>query len=274
MKMTNSQIPMTNVRRRGAAMSEAVMIIPLVVVILALLMYFGKLMVRAERDSMLARYETWRSAQQAPGPGRNEPNGNAHLNSAYFGGHAQEVAGAWDDDVFAEEPYDKLVEHAGTIGGSGNAKGLTQSLLYRAGNVHRYSNGHSTGFTVYYKNTADAWDRMNAIRPDPGNQVNPETNKKIARTFLRIGTDWSYTNDWKAAAADWTGGGGGDWNHPRGVRDTFFADFDSQLDAVDGQASHEYGDSAEPEVPANSLAGMVRRMYLAAPGYGGPTVHY
>jgi hypothetical protein len=255
--------------RIGAAMSEFVLILPLLVVIIALLFYFGRLMVRADHATVVARYEAWREAQGAPGPHALDPTAipeNPELNGLAFGGKADHFS-AGGGAFFPQEPYDKMVDAA--TNKSPAAVAATQTLLFRAGNEHRYPRGQSVSVGINYDNTARAWDRINAIDNRP--PVNPERTGALSRSHTRIGMDWSYSNDPRSCDPFWTGGGG-DYNHPRGVRDAFFSDFDSQLDAVDGEADHDYNDSAEPESPADSLSGLLRRLYLDMPGYVGPVV--
>lgn len=267
--------------RRGAAMSEFVLVLPLLVVIFALLLYFGRLMVRVERASQMARYETWRNVQQAPGPyvadpgqGVNDTGSNQPLmNQTFFGGKATWVRRGLNGTGFPNDPYDQMIQAAGKVGP--DAQVATQALMYRPDGDLRYSSGRTEGFSVFYQNTLDAWNRINAISRVE-NPVNPETeDTPLKRRHQRIGTDWSFTNSWKANDPLWPSNlGGGDANHPRGVRDAFFTDFDTQLDALDGPGNPEYGNGGGPEQPTgDTLAGLVRNMYLATPGYRGPTVY-
>jgi len=48
--------------RRGTAMTETVLVLPIIIFVLSLLMFFGRGMVRVQRVQMLDRYENWRRA--------------------------------------------------------------------------------------------------------------------------------------------------------------------------------------------------------------------
>jgi len=56
------------------------------------------------------------------------------------------------------------------------------------------------------------------------------------------------------------------------VRDSFFTEFDADLDNRDG-AGNDEGHGSDFENPTgDTLAGQIRELYLAPPGYAGPTV--
>lgn len=82
-------------------MTETVLVLPLIFVVLALLFFFGQAMTRWQRSSVTDRYEAWRQAQYAPGPGAEfakNPSefGDADLlNQAFFADNADtlDVAG-------------------------------------------------------------------------------------------------------------------------------------------------------------------------------------
>lgn len=68
--------------RRGAVMSETVLVLPLVFVLLALMFFLGATMTRLYRASAIDRYESRRLTTQAPGPatGLGMLNGHARVN--------------------------------------------------------------------------------------------------------------------------------------------------------------------------------------------------
>ena len=55
-------------RNFGSAMTETVLSLPLILLILALLVFFGLNMQRLQRVAVVDRYEAWRQIVDAPGP--------------------------------------------------------------------------------------------------------------------------------------------------------------------------------------------------------------
>ena len=249
-------------RCRGSVLSEAVLIIPLIAMLLAMLFYFGHLVVRAQDTSVMTRYETWRQVARGPAPGANHVLGHPQLNDAFHRDKATSIShGA--DNFFPEEPYEEMLDVAGET--SPDAQTFTEAYLYRPNEEHRNSRGRQDIFGVKHDSGYVDWQRLSSVADRDID--NPE-QRPITRRHVRIGTDWTYTNNWRASADEW-GGGGASYNHLRATRDAFYLEFDRFLDAVDGSRDPEYGDG-ESEVPGNSLAGEVRQLYLRAPGYRGP----
>ncbi|QQE13118.1 pilus assembly protein [Planctomycetota bacterium] len=73
-------------RTFGGVMAETVLIMPLVLVIFALVVFFGLSMLRTERTSIMDRYIVWKEAYRAPGPETVED-----LNNAFLGGDADKI---------------------------------------------------------------------------------------------------------------------------------------------------------------------------------------
>lgn len=246
-------------------MTETVLVVPLLMLILALMVYLGYVVVRMERASVMARYETWRDVTQAPGPASG--GGNPELNSAFLGGNADTLAQRADDNYFPEDPYDQFRKAGQT---SPDAGALTENLIMRPGGEYRMSRGRRESFGMHWDNTADLWNKMSGLARFEGE--NPEAQPLI-RGFVRVGNDWRYTNDWRAGADLWadTNPDESSAHHLRALRDSFMMSFDADLDAIDGRMSPEYSDQAMPENPNNIiLAGIVRALYLRAPDYRGP----
>ena len=62
-------------------MTETVLVMPFLIVIFALLIYFGRGMVRVQHTQIMDRYEAWRQASaDAPGP-----HAQVTLHSTYLG---------------------------------------------------------------------------------------------------------------------------------------------------------------------------------------------
>lgn len=250
---------------RGAVMSEFVLVLPLMVLVLALLFYFGHLLVQAQHTSVMTRYETWRQVQDAPGPRADEALNHPQLNQAFHRDEADRLHHARGDDYFPQQPYDEMIEAADEL--TDDAGELTDAMIHRTNGEHRFSRGRRNAFTVQFDAQADRWDRLSR-----GRFGNP-SDAPFLRTHVRIGTNWLYTNDWRAGGPNWPDVGGGSPHHFRAARDVFFDDFDAALDAVDLSTDPEYGDEPSgPDVPGDTLAGFVRGMYLNSPDYRGPRV--
>ena len=111
-------------------MTETVLVLPLVFVVLALLFFFGQAMTRWQRSSVTDRYEAWREAQYAPGPGvrfekHNPVFGPAdQLNEAFFAGRADRIDVAdRSGRVNVQEPIDMIAEEALSVASSTRALG-------------------------------------------------------------------------------------------------------------------------------------------------------
>ncbi len=85
-------------RYRGSAMTETVLVLPLIFIVLALLFFFGLAMTRLQRSSVTDRYEAWRQAQYAPAPGvefnkhrRADFGSGGLLNEMFFADNADEL---------------------------------------------------------------------------------------------------------------------------------------------------------------------------------------
>jgi hypothetical protein len=256
-------------------MSEFVLITPLVVVILALLFYMGGLMDRAERMTQVPRYEVWRHIEQGTGPAADDNLGHPQLNQAFFSNKATAINHRFSetDSYFPDEPYTELIQDAGC---TSDASAFINAFVYRPGNGsdYRLDTGLRNTFAVYHADASTQWTRASSLsRTAP---QNPEETTPLQRQHVRIGTDWSYTNDWRASSPLWQDTRGTEIGigHLRANRDAFYLSYDSSLDAIDGNNLPEYSDqpSGPQNVDMDSLAGLVRSMYLLAPGYRGPTV--
>jgi hypothetical protein len=103
---------------RGSAMTETVLILPLILVVLALIYFFGLSMTRLQRSSVTDRYEAWRQAIYATGPGaefEKNPKGFGRtglLNETFFAGNADslEVDADRSGRVRVDEPTDIIAQ--------------------------------------------------------------------------------------------------------------------------------------------------------------------
>ncbi|MDX1564346.1 MAG: hypothetical protein R3236_03020 [Phycisphaeraceae bacterium] len=284
----------SNARRRAgmAQMVEMVFLTGLILFILVLLYIFASISVRVQHTSVMTRYEVWRSADQAPGPRQTSFRlHNPQLDSAFYSGSADRVRGfhvdGGDDDggdfrieddvtegnssYFPEEPYNQMLSASSQM--SQDAGALADAYVYRPDGEFRYSRGRQKVFGAGFEWTARYWTSIQNLWPDRSKseaerwEENPG-NKYMKRHFMRIGTDWPYTNRWQASHGHYRGGGA-DVQHLRSLRDAFYLEFDQTFDAIDGDTRFEY-DGSPSQTPGDNLAGLVRKLYLRAPRYRGP----
>jgi len=246
-------------RRRqavGAVMMETVLVMPLLLVILSLLFYFGRLAVRVQHDQVMSRYETWRQVHDASGPRSDIPEGHPQLNSAFFAGRAESISHTLADNRFPDAAYRDLIDAAGEA--SVDAGDLTHAMLYRPNSDEpRFPHGHREGFRVNYTTDVPLWERIEG---------------PIDRHQARIEHEWLFSNSTTAGADTWRGSGTGS-HHLRAVRDVFLEDFDDQLDRIDGDTNPEYDTDDTQRSSAAHLAALIRRLYLNEVGYDGPIVY-
>ena len=264
----NKQRIKTPIKRHslGAVMTEFVLVLPFLVVVLMLVIYFGDLVVKAQRTEVMTRYEAWRHVQNAPGPSSSPPHGHTLLNQTFQNEKADEIHNPVSDGFFPEDAYEELI--SSTAEYDAPAGDYADALIYRPGQNHRFSRGRREVFTTQYNDLVDRWER--ASKTDTENP----SQSPIRRAHVRIGTSWSFSNDWRAGAPDYPDVGGGDPHHLRALRDVFFTHFDADLDAIDLSEHPEYSDDpGGPDNPGDSLAGTIRDVYLSRIGYRGPTVN-
>lgn len=247
-------------RRRGAAMFEMVLIMPFLLVILSLIFFFGRLMVRAQHVQVMSRYETWRDVINAPGPAPQGENGSTsygQMNDTFFGYQAASMSHIVNNNNFPDDTYEDLIDQAANA--SEDAGNLARAILYRPpGDEPRMSHGHREGFRVSYSTEVPLWREMEG---------------PIDRRHVRIGHEWHFSHDWTAGPDQWKGNAQPP-HYLRALRDTFLKDFDEFLDGLDGDTDPEYGDSGDGTQAATNqvLASFLRTLYLHEPAYRGPIV--
>jgi hypothetical protein len=242
--------------RRGAAMSEMVLVLPFLLIILSLVFFFGRLMVRAQHIQAMSRYETWRDVIEAPGPAPRLPGPNYHqLNLTFLNQMAADLDHSQDSDEFPEQMYVDLIDAA--AGASDDAGRLAESLLYAPpGSRTRMSHGHREGFRAAYTTDIPFWRHFEG---------------PIRRDHARIGHEWHFSHDWTAGPDRWTGQAQPP-HHLRALRDVFLNDFDEFLDALDGDSEPEYPTDDTQRSNTEQLASFIRSLYLHEPAYRGPIV--
>ena len=237
--------------RPGTAMGEMVLVLPLLLVIVALLVFFGRGVVRVQHAQVMDRYEAWRQAAASPGPAAQAPDDNPQLNQLFFGDNAASIEYA-GNDYFPGLAVDRLIDAAITRNVPDHYQLPELVEAATAGNAP----GRTVTFTTTHSNSVPLWERF---------------NRPTRHRHTRIGNDWAHVNGWTAppgsaqdnpVSGQWLGGSA-DWRRagPYGpnvlppIRDVFFPEFDADLANV-----------------GNPLAEAIRSMYLSQNGYSGPNV--
>ncbi|MBI1337426.1 MAG: hypothetical protein GC164_10740 [Phycisphaera sp.] len=221
-----------NAHRRGTVMAEMVLVLPLLIAILALLLFLGPAMVRLQHGKTMARYEVWRMAVRAPGPSANDALGHPQLNQLFFANRASQItldAGPG----YPNEPDNTFNQFAGSV--SDNTGRFAQAV------TDQLEHGRSRLFHVTHPSRNDAW------------------GGPIASRFTRIGHDWRFVNGWtyNTSRAAWEMAPPFA-DHLDIIRDVFYENEDAPILDLDQSG--------------NRLASVLRRIYMAHPGYAGPTI--
>jgi hypothetical protein len=251
-------------------MTEMVLVLPLLMVVLALLFYFGHMGIRVQRASVMARYEVWRDVEDAPGPSGpcHNPSGHPMLNYAFFSSQARGIYHVQNDNGFDDEPYDRWIRASSER--SADSARVLQAELYTQSGSLRWPNGHAEAMRIEHDTAVPLWQRIDG---------------SITRGHRRIDNDWRYAVGWagdESFRVDWSVGPD-EWEassiiplsaHLWGARDAFFEAFDTELDNIDDEMPRV--DPTDPTSPEyynpGHLAGMIRQLYLEMPRYQGPIV--
>jgi len=226
-------------RQRGTAMVETVMILPMIALVLLMLLYFGRGVVRVQRAQVMDRYEAWHGVAAAPGPGADNATNNAQMNQLFMGDRAETIE-YYQNGAFPSEAADRLVSYAFALSDA------TGNLVAR-----QFSRGQH-GRTVHF-----------STDHPPGNVIVEQYEGQILHGHTRLGNDWAYVNGWNVQSDDDLSFGRWERAGPYGPsimassRDVFYSEFDESLAALD-----------------TPMANSVRNIYLAQPGYIGPDVRF
>jgi hypothetical protein len=163
-KIQNHQCKMA-VHSLGNAMIETVLVLPLLLLITALVFFFGRGLVRAQHAQVMAGYGAWRTAAEAP-----DPSTDAQLNTVFFADHADEVASVAWGEALADAP-DLLTTAAGNR--TPDAQLLAQEVFERLPGpaCARYKTTH--------RNSVPLFERFSG---------------PLRLSHTRPGNDWRYAN--------------------------------------------------------------------------------
>lgn len=234
-------------------MIEALLVLPVVLFILSLVVYFGFSMERMQREMMMDRYESWRGSARAPGPSTSTIVGGStrQLRETFYAG---------DDPTVTVEPTDYFpIEPTEDLGGAAEAiDGGAGALWNRY--FQDFPRGRSLRFFVTDNSGVPLWDRLFV--------------GSIRHRHTVMDTDWRFFN-YVVEGNEWYDDRTGETNlvlDPAdddrnlgvptlgpgdSVRSVFYSDFDRRLD---------------PLTSNNALAERVQDFYTRYPTYRGPEV--
>ena len=251
----------TRACRRGTVMMEMVLVAPFLLLVFVLLIFMGRVSARVQDAQVMARYETWRIDVPTDSAEEGFIQSEQTLNELF--GNGDDAVGIIQTNegietrTFPGEALEDFVDNA--MGGSEDVGDLAEALIYPpSGGVFRVPHSRSLAFEVTH---------------DPLVSLSFELSEPITRNRSRIDNAWALTESLTAMADEWEGATYWDM-YPRAVRDVFYEELDTRLDAIDGEGPVEYAEHGGTYQTPNAqvLAGFIRSLYLTRPTYRGPIV--
>ena len=273
-------------------MAEMVLVIPFILLILTLLVFFGRGMVRVQHTQVVDRYEAWRSNANVryhePGvqhhaiprpPYANLQPDHPMLNTAFFGDRASriDVSGS---DLLSGEAANILINQtaafspdAGTVAASvyhSLPAGLSYNVTVTHPNSHRIwqafgsdiTHAHTLAtqdwrFVNGWSESLYRWDNLGALGVNGMVWINGNYLGLTQGTVVVSRVPAEIIVPKPEGYALWTRTG--PVSSPlSGVNEAMYSEMDQGLAALSSSG--------------NGLAGAIRAMYLSEPGYGGPMV--
>ncbi len=237
-------------RSRGTAMTEAVLVMPFLVVIFSFMILFGRQMVRMQRATMMDRYDSFRMMSHVdnelgPVPSVAVGAGNATMNQVFFGNNAQSISHDVHPDLYPDNVKPEMVAKANEY--STDAGSLSQWTL------DRLPNGAFTSFRVTHTSGIVLWQPF----------MTP-----IGHSAGRLDHEWRFVNGLAYGANDqqksWPEHFGWGYQGPeahvtmQGVRQLFMSPLDQALAPMIAESNH--------------LANVTVSACWGEPGYVGPSV--
>lgn len=271
-----------HIRRRrfhstcAASMSETLLVMPFLVIILALILYFGRDLVRVQHALVMDRSAAWQQVGRGPAPPVDPPDDyyERQLNQMFFAGRALEIE-ADMSGYFPDDAQRRLEAESGLF----NANTQDYATRLFAG----LPAGHHARLTTRHDETVPFWRQFQG---------------PIRHGHTRIEHEWRYANAWRWVQGDrwrqslyeplpgqwqqidpaldpdvalgWQPWPSHGYWYPTAptasnltaLRDTFFEQFHSRLDEL---ATLE---------PTGSAAAMLASLYEATARYWGPAVGF
>lgn len=220
-------------------MMETVFVTPLLLLIAALLIFFGRSAMRMERAAMIDRFEVWRRVENSPGP-HGDNSGNPLLNSAFLNNAARTVESVGFGDL-PDEPGGAAFSAA--VLAHANFQPQTPALADQL--VADTDGRRSGGYRVEFAPIAPA-----SIPLD----------RPFTHRHARIGHNWRSANGWQLD--------GGTWK-PAGPHTNVLPSSRTVFFPTQGEALENAAQAANGQVSAR-----VRNAYLNEPRYVGPEVNF
>jgi len=218
-------------------MGEMILILPLLFVVLSMLIFFGRGVVRLQRAQVMDRYEAWHQVSGAPGPGASGAASNPQMNRLFFGDNAESIEYN-ASNTFPDDAASALIGAAYDV--SADTGDLAQH------HFNQSEAGRSVAFTTAHTSRNQFWEQFDG---------------PIRHRHTRIGHNWAHINGWAATDQnEWSRAGPYGPSMMGPTRDVFLKSLDDELAELAGDD--------------NPLANAIRRLYLAQPGYVGPAVEY
>ncbi len=223
-------------RQGGTIMFEILLVLPFLILVFLLMIYFGHAVTRMHTSWTIDRYTAWQHVEQAPAPGQNTALRTQEVGELFARPGRQGLSFSSADryPLLARDLFERA---AGALGGV-----ETEQLVRTAHEQFPH------GYTARYVSRYNEWLSFEQRLGDTA----------IRHEHTRIGNDWKFANGWRLRDGQWEHGGSGPWMLPQ-ARRTFYQWFHEDLEALGSQTP---------------MAGMLRRLYEYRPSYRGPEVGF
>lgn len=233
-------------------MTEMVLVVPFFLIVISLLFYLGRGLIRVQHTQVVDRYEAWRAASGAPEPAANNTNNNTLLNQTFYSNKA--VTMEFDEhNVRVHEADDQF---ALTVESDPRLTAEGAKL------AHEINSRNAAWFFAHVKSehdmSASIWDKLDG---------------PMYHTHIRMGHDWSFATLWRLDPdpdIGWTSAGGGG-RVETSIRETYFEPLEDALTNLVPSANDP---TPQDTTPKPQLANRIKGLYVSSPHYRGPTVKF
>ncbi len=249
-------------------MTEMVLVLPLIVFVLAMMLFFGRGMVRAQHALVMDRYATWRSVYDGPGPQWMIVPGTQAYNETFFGGKASQIT-RWLDDEFPKDAEDEIIAVVSEAGPEAADLVNTVYEMLPGGQTTGFATEHTNTVAIYkpfegairhrHTRAGNDWKFTNSFRDVEGRRWRDFRNDpRPAREFPPDDAVMGQWQPWPSHGNWWPGG------LPVSIlmamREGLYDDLDQALENIQNND--------------NPLAGELRELFVREPGYRGATVYW